>query len=252
MNNKKIRTFNYSNKEENLARAELLNLLKFTRIPDNEVLENLGLFFNSKNLSRIIALNDLYKMQIEIHGSIFDFGTRWGQNANIFSCLRGIYEPFNRHKMIYAFDTFTGFPRINKNFDGKSKLMKKGNLYTVQNYSKTLEKNLSIIEKDNPISHIKKFEVLKGDAYSNLKKLIKKNQHTIVSFAYFDFDLFEPTYKCLNLLKNRFVKGSVIAFDELNDKDSPGETIALMKSFGLKNVKLKRHKFASRISYFIV
>ena len=43
-----------------------------------------------------------------------------------------------------------------------------------------------------------------------------------------------------------------MAFDELNDPDSPGETLALIEVFGLENIKLKRYPYASRVSYFIV
>ena len=35
--------------------------------------------------------------------------------------------------------------------------------------------------------------VYKGDAPKMLKELLKKNQETIVSLAYFDFDVYEPT-----------------------------------------------------------
>ena len=45
--------------------------------------------------------------------------------------------------------------------------MKKGNLATTKDYEKFLEKQLSYIEKNNPISHIKKFEVLKGICSKN-------------------------------------------------------------------------------------
>jgi hypothetical protein len=48
------------------------------------------------------------------------------------------------------------------------------------------------------------------------------------------------------------LKGSVIGFDELNDSDSPGETIALNEAIGLNNIELKRYRYASRVSYFVV
>ena len=70
-----------------------------------------------------------------------------------------------------------------------------------------------------------------------LKQLLK-NKETIVSLAYF-------ILMCMNQLLNvwstkpRFVKGTVLAFDELNDEDSPGETLALMKSIGLNNIRLE-------------
>lgn len=74
----------------------------------------------------------------------------------------------------------------------------------------------------------------------------------MIAFAYFDFDLYEPTKRCLEIIRPRLTKGSVIGFDELNDPDSPGETIALMEVFGLPSVRVKRFPYASRVSYIVV
>ena len=235
---------------EDSAENKILRNLLSKNIPNHEILENLGLFLTSKNLSRLICLNDIYKKQIEINGNIFDFGTRWGQNASIFAMLRSIYEPFNRHKRVFAFDTFSGFKKIHKN-DGESKLMKKGNLATSIGYEKFLQNQLDSLDELNPLSHIKKNFVFKGEASIMLKDLLKRNPEIIVSLAYFDFDLYEPTKKCLELLKSRFVKGTIICFDEANDPDSPGETKAIMDTIGLNKIKLTRHPHCSRISYFI-
>ena len=38
-----------------------------------------------------------------------EFGTRWGQNIATFAALRGIYEPFHRHRKILAFDIVDRF-----------------------------------------------------------------------------------------------------------------------------------------------
>ena len=108
------------------------------------------------------------------------------------------------------------------------------------------------IENDNPLSHIKKFELVKGDATKTIHTYLNDNPETIISLAYFDFDLYKPTKECLEAIKPRLTKGSVVAFDELNDPDSPGETLALMEVFGLNNITLKRCRYASRVSYFIV
>ena len=70
--------------------------------------------------------------------------------------------------------------------------------------------------------------------------------------VFLDFDIYEPTKEILKMIKPRLVKGSVVAFDELNDPDSPGETLALMETIGLNNVELKKFPYASRVSYFIV
>lgn len=245
--NKKGKLSFKDDNEDNVEEKILKNLFS-RKIPDDEILENLGIFLTSKNLSRILALDYLYKKQINLNGNIFDFGTRWGQNATLFSSFRSIYEPFNRHKRIFAFDTFAGFNKLHSK-DGKSKLMKKGNLSTEKNYEIFLKQNIDTLDKLNPLSHIERNFILKGDAPSQLEKVLKDNPEIVVSLAYFDFDLYQPTLKCLELLKNRFTKGSIIAFDEANDHDSPGETRAIMEFFNLNKIKLERFPFASRISF---
>jgi hypothetical protein len=168
-----------------------------------------------------------------------------------FSALRGIYEPFNRHRKIIGFDTFAGFPKIDSK-DGDSDMMEVGHLTVPAGYKEYLEKVLEFQEKDNPLSHIPKFELCAGDATKTLPKYLKDNPETIIALAYFDFDVYEPTRICLEAIKPRLVKGSVLGFDELNDPDSPGETLALMEVFGLNNIKLRRYPYASRTSYFVV
>lgn len=239
----------YSSKDEIKIRDEFLECFKNSPIPDDQILPNLGLFLNSKTLARINFMQYIYKKIIDIQGVIFDFGTRWGQNMAIFSSCRGIYEPFNRHRKIIGFDTFFGFPSISKQ-DGKSDLMKKGNVIVTENYEEYLDKIMTFHEKDNPLSHIKKYEIIKGDAILTVKKYLEDNPQTIIALVYFDFDIYEPTKKCLELIKPYLCKGSILGFDELNDKDSPGETVALREVFNINDIKIKRLPNVSRCSYF--
>lgn len=241
----------YDNESEKNIRNEMHDLLKTCPIPQEQVLSNLGLFLNSKNLSRILFMDYIYRKQIDVHGIVVEFGTHWGQNTALFAALRGIYEPFNRHKKIIGLDTFEGFPEITEE-DGKSPLMVAGKLALSDNYDQYLSRIVQNIESDNPLSHIKKFEIIKGDATKTIHGYLENNPQTIISLAYFDFDLYKPTKECLEVIKPRLTKGSVVAFDELNDPDSPGETLALMEVFGLNNVTLKRFPYASRVSYFVV
>ncbi|MGY8815950.1 MAG: hypothetical protein ACKVHQ_14745 [Gammaproteobacteria bacterium] len=47
-------------------------------------------------------------------------------------------------------------------------------------------------------------------------------------------------------------KGAVIAFDELNMKLFPGETLAVMEEVGLRNMKLERFTYATSLSYVVL
>lgn len=241
----------YDSGQEKKTRIEMHDAFKNCPIPNDQVLSNLGLFLNSKNLSRILFMDHLYRQIVEVPGQVFEFGTRWGQNIALFAALRGIYEPFNRHRMIVGFDTFAGFPSISEE-DGSSDLMKDGNLSVTENYDKYLNDIMNLQEQDNPLSHIKKYKIHKGDAVIEIEKYLTEHPETIVSLAYFDFDIYEPTKRCLEIIRPRLVKGSVLGFDELNDPDSPGETVALMEVFGMNNIKLRRFRYASRVSYFII
>ncbi len=193
----------------------------------------------------------LYRQAIDVQGVIMDFGTRWGQNMSYFTALRAIYEPYNRHKKIIGFDTFDGFPSISEK-DGTSEMIELGNIKVTDDYLPYLDELMQCQEGDNPLSHIKKYEFVVGDACKKIYEYLEEYPETIVAMAFFDFDLYEPTKVCLEAIKPRLVKGSVLGFDELNDHDSPGETAALMEVFGLNNVKLRRYRHASRVSYFIV
>ncbi len=241
----------YSSKKEYQSRNNLLDLFKNNPIADSQILGNLGLFIEPKFLSRILFMDHLYKLSLETQGIVAEFGTHWGQNSILFSAFRGIYEPFNRHRKILAFDTFEGFPNIHKK-DGSSDLMEKSNLSVPEGYDHFLSDLFKVQESLSPLDHIKKFEVIKGDASIELKKYLKKNPQTIFSLLYFDFDIYKPTLDCLELIKDHIVKGTVIGFDELIDDDSPGETLALKEAFDLKKINLKRYRYASRVSYFIV
>lgn len=241
----------YGSAEEDRQRAGLFHLMQHNPIPQGQQLSNLGLFLESKALSRILFMDFIYRQIIDIQGVIMEFGTRWGQNLALFSALRGIYEPFNRHRKIIGFDTFSGFPSIHQK-DGKSSMMQKGQLALTQDYDKHLESILQAHEQLSPLSHITKYELCKGDAVRELPRYIKRNPHTIVALAFFDFDLYKPTLRCLELIRPRLTKGSIVGFDELNDPDSPGETAALQEVFGLQNVRLRRFRYTSRVSYFVV
>ena len=209
---------------------------------------NLGLFLTPQALSRILFMDFLYRQILDVQGVVIELGCRWGQNMSLFSSLRGIYEPFNRLRKIVGFDTFEGFPSVSAE-DGKELI---SGMYSVGvGYEQYLNKLLEFQEKESPMAHIRKYEVIKGDASVSLAKYFDKNPETIVALAYFDMDLYKPTYDCLSIIKERLTVGSVIGFDELNDHLCPGETLAVKEVLGLNSHSIRRFPYNSRTSYMV-
>jgi hypothetical protein len=250
MNEEFLIANNSSNRELELH-EDLFKLLKNSPIPDEEYLQNLPLYINRQSLSRTIFLNELYEKIIDVNGVIMEFGVRWGSNLSTLAVLRGMHEPFNPYRKIIGFDTFEGFPAIDEK-DGNDIMIKEGSHGVTSNYEEYLGKIMDYHEKNSPINHIKKYEIIKGDATETLKSYLESNQETIISFAYFDFDIYEPTKVCLELILERLTKGSILAFDELNYWRFPGETLALKEVLGLSKYKIQRGKNSGTVSYIVI
>lgn len=109
-----------------------------------------------------------------------------------------------------------------------------------ENYEVYLEAILCELENLAPRSNVKKHEVVKGDAVLTLKDYLADNPHTIIALAYFDFDLYQPTSQCLNLIFDHLTKGSVLVFDQISFNKFPGEAIAFKEVLGSRNYRLQR------------
>lgn len=240
-----------ASEKENLLREQLIKYFKECPIPDNEVLSNLSLFISRQNLSQILFIHELYEHIIDVHGVIMEFGVRWGRNLALYESLRGIYEPFNHNRKIIGFDTFEGFPSVDEK-DGNADIISVGAYGVTKNYQEYLSGILDYHEQESPIAHIKKYELVTGDAVNSIQRYLTDNPATIVSLAYFDFDIYEPTRACLTAIKDHLTKGSVIGFDELNNRDYPGETLALKEVLGLNSYHIRHSRYSPTQSYIII
>ena len=249
MSDKEISVVRYGPRGEDERRSRLIDRLRNCPIPDRELLLNMGLFLTPQGLSRILYMDGLYRRILEVQGVVMEFGCRWGQNLNLFCALRGIYEPFNRLRKVVGFDTFEGFVRVD---DKDGRQMTEGAYAVTEGYEKYLDDILRNQEHESPLSHIRKYEIIKGDVSDTVPQYVKDNPHTIVALAYFDLDLYQPTKDCLEAVLSRMPKGAVLALDEANDEACPGETLALHEVLGIRNLEIKRSPINSRTSYVVM
>ncbi len=241
----------HSSAPEVSNRQQFFETFRNCPIPPAEFLSNLGLFLNRQALSRILFMHDLYKQIIPVHGIVIEFGVRWGQNLALFSSFRGMYEPFNYARKIVGFDTFEGFPAVSPQ-DGADRVVAAGAYAVTRDYESYLDTVLAYHEKESPLSQIRKYELIKGDAAETFERYLRDHPETIIALAYFDFDIYEPTKRCLALVKDRVTKGSVIGFDELNCPTFPGETVALKEELGLSRYAIRRSPENPLTSYLVV
>lgn len=245
------------------------NPLKHTESDRSRFLEYAGYFENSplpttlklssfakyvrrQDISRFLAKNELFKLQLDVPGVVIECGCYAGAGIMTYAQLSSIYEPYNHQRLIYGFDTFSGFPSVD-NKDANTNLdVRAGDLYVNAGIVDEIQTSIKLHDGNRVLNHIPKTELVIGDATKTIPQFLQDNQHIIVSLLYLDFDLYAPTKVALEVFLDRMPKGAVLAFDELNTKNYPGETIALQEISGLRNMRLRKTPFDPYISYAVM
>lgn len=208
---------------------------------------HLSLFLRRQTLSRLLYLNHLYEKIIEVPGYILEFGVQHGATLSSLASLRGIHEPYNHSRRIVGFDTFSGLSGTSADEDGA--IVRDGQYEVSDSWDKDLEKILLMQETFSPLSHIKKFEIVKGDIRDTLPRWLEMNPGAAVAMAIFDLDIYEPTRAAIDLVKDRLLPNSLLVFDEFSCAHFPGETRAVMESIGFRNLNLKRSPLQPYCAY---
>lgn len=215
-------------------------------------LANFTKYVRRQNLARFLAQVEIFKQQLHVKGSIIECGVHHGGGVMAWAKLSTTLEPYNYHRKIIGFDTFEGFPDV-----ASIDIFNRSDIHEgmfSEDYNIYEELNLCINEYDENrfLNHIPKIELIKGDANLTIPEFVKTNPYLLVSLLYLDFDIYKPTVTALKTLLPRMPKGAVVAFDEINNSDWPGETQALLEELNIKNCELKCFEFEPNISYMVI
>jgi len=233
------------------AEAQLGQLLRNAPIPETELAENSGLFVSPRTVKRMFFFDQIYREALPVHGVVMQFGLRWGRDLATLHSLRTIYEPFNATRLILGFDTFEGFPSVHE-CDGRAEMIEPGILKVSEGYEAFLRGVFAQRQVVDPLPQVQRFDLFKGDAPVRLQEYLEAHPETIIALAHFDMDLYEPTKRCLEIMRPFMTKGTVLAFDELVSSVSPGETVALREVFGLGQIRIRRSPAYSGHGSYVV
>lgn len=219
--------------------------------------DNFPKYVQRTSLSRFLSRYEIFKLQLDVVGSILDLGVGRGASLMSWAQLSAMFEPVNFTREIIGFDTFAGVSSLNEEKDinahnRDSNLLVKGGFAVENGMFEDIQEAIGVYDTTRYLNHIEKVKVVKGDITKTLPKFLNENPHMVVSLLHLDIDIYEPTKLALELLFERIPKGGILVFDELNAKMYPGETLALKETLGLKSLKIKRFPWATTISYAIV
>lgn len=215
-------------------------------------LQNFPKYVPRQSLTRFIVRYEIFKKILNIQGSIVEIGVLDGASLMSWAQFSAIFEHLNYQRRVIGFDVFGGFPSAGDNDKtGESLKMYEEGKMSLDSFD-DIKRSIEIFDKNRFISSIPKVILVKGDVKETAPDFIEKNPETIVSLLYLDVNLYEPTKAALDAFLPRMPKGSVIVFDELNDRGLPGETIALLNSIDIKKLRIERFTYDTKISFAVI
>lgn len=238
--------------QESEVVADLVAAFEHSPLSLPQRLASFARYAKRQDLARFLTKYELYKLSLGANGSVVECGVFMGAGLLSWLHFSSILEPYNHSRRIFGFDTFEGFRGVSaKDEPSRSEHLKAGAFQTHQSIKEELEALATIHDHNRPLGHIPKVELVAGDACETIPAFVAEKPHVLISLLYLDFDLYEPTQAALRHLLPRVVKGGVVAFDELNCAEWPGETAALVEALDLGEVRLRRFPMDPYISYFI-
>lgn len=217
---KKINNNSLSNNFDNISQNyEKLFGEKYGNIPKNEnrarILKDL---LGTPPSEAYFIINSIAKTKM-IEGDVCEFGVAQGITSQLIA--NEILN--NETKKLHLFDSFEGLPKPTANDTLKDDIF---NLGSIEAYTgkMSLPEELVLNRLDNIQFPQKRYVIHKGF----IEELIiaKKQFPKYVSFAYVDFDFYEPIKIILEYLNNVTKKGAIIMVDDY-DFFSTGVKIAV-------------------------
>uniref|UniRef100_A0A6C0EUX5 Methyltransferase n=1 Tax=viral metagenome TaxID=1070528 RepID=A0A6C0EUX5_9ZZZZ len=225
--------------------SKAINYIKDLESLSDKNVADFALYTPINSTQRFLARYELMKLIQNIPGAVIEMGVCSGNGLMSLIHSHNIIQPTYQYREFYGFDTFEGFPSVHEN-DISDVNWEKGDFA-----NNSFDKLKKIIDIHNNFFYVPtKVNLIKGDATQTIPEFLKDNRHVIISLLYLDMDIYEPTKVALKEFLPRMAKGSIIAFDELNWKSFPGETIATLEELGTK------YKFVnllnSQINYCVI
>jgi len=236
----------FRNKQE---KEYFLRREEFIKASEKIVLADAPFLFSSRQLVCELAVRyELFSMIRDVSGSIVECGVAKGNSLLLFSHLSSIMEPYAINRRIVGFDTFAGFRSLGGKADPKDDNEKDFSDTSDQ----TILRAIELLDMNRAAGHMKRTEIVKGDATKTIKKYVKNNPELTIALLYLDFDLFKPTMAALQHLLPLVCKGGIVVFDEFNYDKFAGETAACKEMLDVSKIELRRFYFDPFVAYFRV
>lgn len=186
------------------------------------------------NLARFLAHYELFKQVVHVPGAIVDLGVYRGASTFTWAKLCEILCPTDVRKVVYAFDTFAGFPALTSE-DGAPR-PDRGACVGGYDGGAGIEEELRLaaaaMDEDRHLRHRPRVEFIAGDVCQTVPAFVaEKGAGLRLALLNLDVDLYAPTRAALDHFVPRMSPGGVIVLDEYAVDTFGGESKAVDEYF---------------------
>lgn len=227
--------------------AELQSILSGGEISLAETLINYPAFVRRREMTRLFADYDLFRMIQDLPGSIAELGVFLGAGLFTWSKLLETFVPGDRSRKVYGFESGSGYCDFAPE-DGDPKPWIEnvvGRKVVPDGY---LERMVKLTNLDNLLPGVERCRVIPGNILETVQAFADGNQGTRLSMIFMDVNLYKPTLAGFRALYPLLVPGGVVAMNGYGSPPWLGETAAFENYFKETGQPLPRVR---KLSYSI-
>jgi len=218
------------------------NIKSKTEIDINKILIMLSELKGTSLVECLKIIKSVFLTE-KISGDVCEFGVAQGKTTKMIA-----YLIRNTNKKLYIYDSFQGLPKPTKEDTMKDDIFKLGNINNYEGKMSHSEKK--VIYELNQISfNMNNLVINKGFFNENNKHSFKFPKN--ISFAYIDFDFYQPTKDVLHSIENLLIQGSILIVDDY-DYFSTGVKKAVDEWYNSRKEFFKISKIKTEKSSFVI
>ena len=220
-------------------------IIKSRQFTLRDILTAYPSFIRRRDMPRMLAYYELYKLIQYMPGSIVDLGIFRGAGFFNWINLLETFAPGDRMRKVYGFDHFMGFQNFTDSKDSGKDWLEENNengLLANADYE-LIESLLALHNGDSFFPGVERGKLIEGDVLETIPEFALNNLGTRLSLIYFDINMYEPTKVALDNLYDLLLPGGVIAFNGWGSLPWEGEAKAFEEFIAERGLKVKIKKF---------
>lgn len=209
---------------------ELQRIVTESGISFSEVLINYPAFIRRREMTRLLADYDLFRMVVDLPGSVAELGVFLGAGLFTWSKLMETFAPGDRSRKIYGFESGAGYSDFSPE-DGDPHPWIENVVGRKEVPAGYLERMVRLTNLDNLIPGVERCRVISGNILETVPRFAEDNQGTRLCLLFLDVNLYKPTLAGLRALYPLLVPGGLVALNGYGSPPWLGETTAFEHYF---------------------